>query len=194
MLTKFRDKYRIESPRLPGFDYSSEGAYFITICTKNKEKVFGNIIDGKLLNNKPSEICRAVWLDLPNYYPGCILDAFVIMPNHVHGIIIVDMTSSDDRPLVDHQVETIHELSLRAGRPSGRRERRQMLIPKMIGRFKMQTAKQINLLQNTSGKPVWQKNYYDRIIRDENELNRIRQYILDNPANWKEDNGNEDDW
>ncbi|MFH0854653.1 MAG: hypothetical protein V1891_04130, partial [bacterium] len=86
---KFKNKYRIKSTRLAEYDYSQNGAYFITICVKNREHLFGEIIDGKLLDNERSKICIACWLDLPNHYGNCILDAFVIMPNHAHLIIFI---------------------------------------------------------------------------------------------------------
>lgn len=177
---KFRNKYRIESTRLKGWDYSTHAAYFITICTKNREHFFGEIVGGELQETEQSKICQNVWDDLPNHYPHCILDAFVIMPNHVHGIIIIQ----DRIPIV----ETIHELSLQGEKSN--KFRRNMLVPKIIGRFKMQTAKKINLYQKTEGFPFWQKNYHDRIIRNEDELCRIREYIANNPLAWEWDRDN----
>ncbi|MCX6807641.1 MAG: hypothetical protein NTZ80_02465 [Patescibacteria group bacterium] len=96
---KFKNKYRIPSSRLREWDYSRDGAYFVTICTKNRERFFGEILDGRLAATRQMEICLSCWNDLPNHYANCILDAFVIMPDHVHGIIFID-----NKP-----VETIHE-------------------------------------------------------------------------------------
>lgn len=193
MAEKFLGKYRTESLRLKGWDYSEDGAYFITICTKNREPAFGEIKNGKLIETEQSKICESCWLDLPNHYPNCVLDAFVIMPNHVHGVVLIDnWRGGRDGNNVEaiHTVETIHELSLQTRtqiQPRTRKQRRQMMIPKIVGRFKMQVAKQINIFQNTSGQPFWQRDYYDHIVRDEDELSRIREYIWNNPANWRND-------
>lgn len=195
MPTKFKNKYRIESTRLVNFDYSSNGAYFITICTKDREFSFGDIENGKLQETEQSRICTDCWNDLPNHYPNCVLDEFIIMPNHVHGIIVIENNIDNVEtipvetiPVETIPVETIHELSLQCN--NDMKSRRQMLIPKIIGRFKMQSAKQINEFQNTSGLSFWQKGYYDRVIRNEKEFNRIRDYIVSNPLNWDGDGNN----
>jgi REP element-mobilizing transposase RayT len=158
---KFWKKYRTESTRLKEYDYSKNGAYFITICTKNREHFFGDIIDGKLLETKRSKICLACWLDLPNHYENCILDFFVIMPNHVHLIIFIE--NNDDKKYP---------------------------VSEIIRGFKTFTARKINDFQNTTGTPFWQSRFYDRIIRTEDELSRIRQYVQNNPANWENDRNN----
>ena len=110
-------------------------------------------------------IVGAFWKDLPSRYPNVELDAFVVMPNHVHGIIMIF-------------VGAIHELPL-----CQQTSRRRMLLPKIIGYIKMNTAKQINQLRNAHGVPVWQRNYYEHVIRNEESLNIIRQYIAENPVN-----------
>ena len=87
---KFQGKYRIESTRLKDYDYSRNGAYFVTICTKNSMHLFGSIVDQKLIPNRQAEVVTECWLGLPAHYTNCVLDKFIIMPNHVHGIIIID--------------------------------------------------------------------------------------------------------
>ena len=87
---KFQGKYRIESTRLKDYNYSRNGAYFVTICTKNSMQLFGSIVDQKLIPNRQAEVVTECWLDLPAHYTNCVLDKFIIMPNHVHGIIIID--------------------------------------------------------------------------------------------------------
>lgn len=87
MASRFRHKYRIESTRLKGYDYSEPGIYFTTICTKNREQLFGEIINGKISLSMIGRIASDCWFDLPNHYPNIILDEFIVMPNHVHGII-----------------------------------------------------------------------------------------------------------
>ena len=89
-IVKFKDKYRIDSTRLANWDYSKDGAYFITLCTNNREYYFGDIVNCELTDTNHSKISMECWLDLPNHYINCLLDKFVIMPNHVHGVIIID--------------------------------------------------------------------------------------------------------
>ena len=177
----FKNKFRIKSIRLPDWDYSSNGAYYITICTKNRECLFGKIVDGKMTLNDIGAIIKQCWYDLPNHYENCKLDEFVIMPDHVHGIIIID--NDHKFPIV---VEAIHELPLRKKQQlqQTRKSRRQMLIPKIIGRFKMQTTKSFHEIKHTSEK-LWQRDYFEHIIRNENELNHIREYIINNPLKWE---------
>ena len=88
-MTLYKNKYRIESTRLKNYDYSSNGAYFVTICTKNRQNFFGEITNGKLSNIKQTQIAKKCWFDLPNHYPNCVLDKFVIMPNHNKTIFII---------------------------------------------------------------------------------------------------------
>lgn len=170
--TKFHSKYRIKTTRLQNYDYSWDGAYFITICTKNREHFFGEIIDGLLQETESAKICRACWSDLPNHYPNCILDLFVIMPNHVHGIIFIK----------NFRIET--------GLKPVSTEPKQYSISEIIRGFKTFTARKINDFQNTQGISFWQSRFYDHIIRNDDALDRIRQYILDNHANWEKDRNN----
>jgi len=106
-MTLFKNKYRIESARLPGYDYSQYGAYFVTIVTHNRENFFGEIVNGKMLLNEIGKIVLHCWNDLPNHYENIILDEFVIMPNHVHGIIIItDKTDCNTR--IPHETAEKH--------------------------------------------------------------------------------------
>ncbi|MEW6526127.1 MAG: transposase [Spirochaetota bacterium] len=161
------------SIRLKGYDYSQIGAYFVTICTHNREFLFGNISDGKMILNDYGKIVEQCWYDLPNHYNNIELHEFVVMPNHFHGIISI--VTTDNTP-----VGAIHESPLQL-------QRRKMLLPKIIGRLKMNTAKQINIIRNTPGIPVWQRNYYEHIIRDDESFYRISKYIINNPINWEKD-------
>jgi REP element-mobilizing transposase RayT len=165
-MTLFKNKYRVESIRLPEYDYSQPGYYYITICTKNREYLFGNIIDDKMMLSAFGHLIKHHWRNIPNPHKNIRLDAFVVMPNHIHGIIVIEKSISQ------------------------RVKRRQMTLFKIIGKFKMNTAKKINQLRNTPSLSVWQRNYYEHIIRNKNELNRIRQYIKDNPINWGKDRNN----
>ena len=179
----FRNKYRIKSIRLEGWDYSADGYYSITICTKNRECVLGDIINGRTKLSIIGEIIFNNWHEIPNHFEDVILDEFVIMPNHLHGIIIVENNNN----FVKIPVETIHELSLP-------KHRRKMLIPTIIGKFKMQTAKSINTIRKTAGNPFWQRGYYEHIIRNERKLHIHRNYIINNPKNWESDKNNPRNW
>jgi len=157
------------SIRLKDYDYSQEGAYFITICTKNRECIFGRIVDGKMQLNKFGEIVRYTWFDLPNHNTNVELDQFIIMPNHIHGIIIITVgAGSEPAPTQKHGLFEI------------------------IRQFKTFSAKRINEIRNTPNLPVWQRNYYEHIIRTEDELHRIREYIINNPLQWQYDRENPD--
>jgi putative transposase len=153
MALRFRHKYRIESTRLKGYDYSRDGAYFVTICTKNKIQLFGEISSPKIKLSDIGQIVTDCWHNLQNHYPNIILDEFIVMPDHIHGIIII-------RNGPDNKFK--HGLS------------------EFIRAFKSFSSRRINELNMTiSG--IWQSRYYDRIIRSNNELNRIRLYIKNNP-------------
>ena len=165
------------SIRLRDFDYSSSGAYFISICTFGRECLFGEIVDGEMSMDDAGRIVESVWLGLSDRFPSVEPDAFVVMPNHVHAIIVVNASVG--------AVGAIHELPLQ-----DRNARRNMVLPKAIGYFKMNAAKQINTLRETPGVPVWQRNYHERIIRNEGELNGIREYIANNPRTWYDDEEN----
>jgi len=159
------------SIRLKEYDYSSEGAYFVTICAYKKEMYFND--------RQSAEIIQQGWNTLPDRYPTVRIDGFVIMQNHVHGIILI----ASDAP---NEVGAIHELPLRRDR----KDRRLMTLSKVVGYFKMNTSKQINKILQRPGCPIWQRNYYEHVIRNEDELTRVRQYIHDNPLNWETDEEN----
>jgi len=144
---------------------------------QNREYLFGEIKNGQMITNQNGNIVSNCWLDLVIHYEDIVLDTFVVMPNHFHGIIVI--TGKDDNGTVRAiHVGAIHELPL---------QRRKMLLSKIMGRFKMVTAKQINLSRNTPGVPVWQRNYYEHIIRNEESYNEIAKYICTNPLKWKDD-------
>jgi len=195
------------SIRLQGYDYSQNGAYFITLCTHNRECLFGQIQNGQMILNEYGKMVEQCWNNLSNHYDNIELDAYVIMPNHFHGIILItDNVDNVDnvraiRELPIHELPIhelprqrkhelpIHELP-RQQQKQRQQQRRKMLLPKIVGRFKMNSAKQINQMRNTPGISVWQRNYYEHIIRDEKSLENIRNYIINNPAKWQDDDYN----
>jgi putative transposase len=156
------------SIRLPDYDYSQPGAYFITIVTRGRECLFGEIKEGEMQLRNAGQIVWDVWNSLPARYPQIGLSTAQVMPNHFHGIINIHPTPVP--------VRAIHESPLQ--------ERRHMTLPLVVGYFKMNTAKRINKILGSEGVPVWQRNYYEHIIRNEAEYNRIHVYIESNPANW----------
>ena len=190
----YRNKYRINSLRLQGFDYSKDGAYFITICTRKREPFFGRIIKGKLQESEISKICRSCWLDLPKHYNNCILDEFIIMPDHVHGIIFLkndNPVGAGFKPAPFKPAPGFrHQHDYRAGlkpAPTGDTILKPYSISEIIRGFKTFTAKMINEHDNTLGRKFWQTRFYDHIIRNDDELIRIRKYIVNNPKQWEND-------
>ncbi|MCP4360168.1 MAG: transposase [Chloroflexi bacterium] len=160
-------KHHRRSIRLKGYDYTQAGAYFITICVKGGLCVLGDIIDEKIQLNEMGGIVQACWDDLPNHYSHVDLDAFAIMPNHIHGIIVLD---------TDH---------VGAGLKPAPAKRHG--LPEIVRALKTFSSRRINSLRDTTGTAFWQRNYYEQIIRNERHLTAIRQYILNNPINWKVD-------
>ena len=158
----------------------------------NRECLFGQIQNGQMILNEYGKIVEQCWNNLSNHYDNIELDAYVIMPNHFHGIIFI----TDNVDNVDN-VRAIRELPRqrqdelpRQQQKQRQQQRRKMLLPKIVGRFKMNSAKQINQMRNTPGISVWQRNYYEHIIRDEKSLENIRNYIINNPAKWQDDDYN----
>ncbi len=166
MATLFRGKYRVESARLRGWDYASDASYFVTICTKNKQHFFGKIIDGKMRLNALGEIVFDEWLRTSKVRPNVVLDEFIIMPNHVHGIIIIKYPVETTRRVVS----TLKSNS----------------IGSIIGQFKSIATKTIHQRYPQSHFS-WQPGFYDHIIRSERSWFFIREYISNNPANWATD-------
>ncbi|HHT9112849.1 MAG: transposase [Planctomycetes bacterium] len=183
---KFQGKYRIESTRLKDYDYSLNGAYFVTVCTKNSMHLFGSIVDQKLIPNRQAEVVTECWLGLPAHYTNCVLDKFIIMPNHVHGIIIIDNEIAETGLKLNN---TIVETGLKPVSTAGW-VTKPYSLSEIIRGFKTFSARRINEYQNTRGKAFWQSRFYDHIIRNREELKRIRQYIIENPLKWELEKNN----
>ena len=194
-------KYQRRSIRLKGYDYSQPGGYFVTIVAQNRDCLFGDIVEGEMRLSGAGRIVQHAWMDLPNHYPHVALDEFVIMPNHVHGIIVLTDTGrgrsvSGEIVLPDRyrdSMEPVPDLDQtcpytidKSTRPYKFRHG----LPEIVRAFKSFSARRINALRRTPGRPVWQRNYYERIIRDEAELKRIREYIRYNPTEWETDQEN----
>jgi len=167
------------SIRWRGHDYSSPGAYFVTGCERHKRHIFGEVIEGEMHLNSIGEIVAACWKWLGKNYSHVVLDEWVVMPNHMHGIIILtDVGAVREPPPGTHapaHVGAVREPPLR--KPLGR----------LIGAFKTASTNRINTVQNTHGSSVWQRDFHDRVIRDNDELEKIREYIRTNPLRWESD-------
>jgi putative transposase len=177
----YTGRRRKNSLRLGGYDYSQIGAYFVTMCTKDRDPLFGRTENELMQLSEFGEIASQCWKEIPERFPSVKLDEFTVMPDHLHGIIvIVDQASSMN--------ESVPGGAIRESPRTDRNNpvwRRRMLLPKIIGRFKQNSAKQINILHSTQGIPVWQRGYHDHIIHDAKSLCRIKQYIIANPCRWK---------
>jgi REP element-mobilizing transposase RayT len=169
------ERHHRRSIRLHGYDYSQAGAFFLTFCTQNRECLFGDVVDGKMQLNDAGKIVADEWLKIAEIRDDIELDEWIVMPNHFHGILTINNT-----------VGAIHESPLQMTIT----QRRNMTLPKLIGRFKMLSSKRINEMRDTPGIKLWQRNYYEHIIRKDDSLCRIREYILNNPLQWEMDREN----
>jgi putative transposase len=168
------------SIRLKGYVYSQPGYYFVMICVRNSTVPLSEIFDDRIQLTPFGFIIDQEWNNISAVYQNVQVDEYIIMPNHFHGILQIKA------PDTKNNVGAIHELPLRDVPPHNIPKRKQ-LLPKLIGRFKMCSAKRINQIIDLSGTPFWQRNYYDRIIRDAQELYNTRQYIQNNPLKWNQD-------
>ena len=151
------DIHHRRSIRLPGYDYSQPGAYFVTICIWQRQCLLGDIEQGNMLLNRYGEVVDFNWFNLMRVYPHIKLDSFVIMPNHIHGIILIKTR------------EQGHGLS------------------EVVRGLKTFSSSRINQLRRVSGIHVWQRGYYEHIIRDETTFAKIQEYIINNPYKWETD-------
>lgn len=177
------DQHHRRSIRLPASDYRWPGVYFVTICVKDRHCLFGEVVDGGMHLNAYGKIAEEEWLRTAHLRPHVRLDAYVIMPNHLHGIL--EIHDANRRDMTRH-VPTPNKMvpgePMRAfGKPVARS------LSSIIGAFKAAVTKRINRLWETSGASVWQPRFYEHIVRDAGDLDRIRRYIAENPAGWPED-------
>jgi len=226
------DIHHRRSIRLKGYDYTAGGYYFVTICTFQWECILGEVVKGEMRLNEYGEIVKHCWEEIPNHFKQVELDYNVVMPNHVHGIIIqmgtvggtdtgtANVGTTDAgathvgarhasplppqhaSPLPPQHASPLppqHASPLPPQHASPLPPQQPPTRPKgpesnslgaIIGSFKSAVTKRINKLRNTPGQIVWQRNYYERIIRNEKELYQIRQYIIDNPRKWELDREN----
>jgi REP element-mobilizing transposase RayT len=156
--------------RLPSYDYSQEGAYFITVCTLGRLCLFGDVIHDTVQPNECGQAVTDVWNLLSRHFPHVQTFAFVLMPNHVHGVLL------------------FQDVGEEAACPNHGRPRHG--LPDVVGAFKSYSARAVNRIRGTRGQPVWQRGYYDHVIRSESTLARIGEYIANNPLQWNLDHDN----
>ncbi|MDF1611530.1 transposase [Stygiobacter electus] len=169
-MSKFKNTFRIESTRLINWDYSTPWWYLVTINTKNHIEFFGKVVNDKMYLNELGKIVDKFWEEIPNHFKNVGLDYYVIMPNHIHGIIIINpIVETGYIPSQDKQSETPYMASLPLG--------------DIVGKFKAAVTRWA--YKNGYSNFKWQSRFYDRIIRNENELFNIRRYIEQNPLKWE---------
>ena len=170
--------------RLQDYDYSQPGSYFVTICTQGRKWLFGNVIDGEMHLNTVGTIAQSIWLTLPNRFPHIELDQYVIMPNHLHGIITIVGAQ-----LIAPAGGSGGAKADSIGRPHPAASTGAIncapTLGKMIRAYKAVATSQIR--STVKADFQWQRDYYEHIVRKDGDLDHIRQYIVDNPARWTED-------
>ena len=181
-MTLFNDKYRVESARLKGWDYTKSAAYYVTICTQGKENFFGKIENDIMNLSEVGEIVKEEWLKTELIRKYVYLDEFVVMPNHFHGIIMIinderDRNTSIQNETAHRAVSTNDLLSTAILQADS--------LGSIIGQFKSVCTKRIR--EKYNARFEWQERFFDRVIRDENEMNNIREYIHYNPVRWHTD-------
>jgi REP element-mobilizing transposase RayT len=204
----FKNKYRIQSTRLRDWDYSNAGLYFVTIVTKNRVCYFGNIENGDMHLNELGKIAKQCFEKIPEHFPFVMLDVFVIMPNHVHGIIIIDdrVKTKNGSPVVETQdLASPPPKPPKPPKPPTSPTSKFPPLPTFLQTAANQFGPQSrNLASIVRGYKIgvtkyarknnipfqWQSRYYDNIIGNEKSLDHIRQYIIQNPMNWDTDTEN----
>ncbi|HIJ88666.1 MAG TPA: hypothetical protein HPP97_13470 [Desulfuromonadales bacterium] len=186
------DLHHRHSIRLLNYDYAQAGAYFVTVCTWQRGCLFGEIVNGEMVLNEFGRVVDTVYCRLIEHFTNINLDEYSIMPNHFHAIILIqdNVGAKQDSPALpafDHRgTRAKHDntvLSPLHGTMPGS-------IGSIIQNFKSVTTRKINQIRTNPGCPVWQRNYYERVIRNEHELTRAREYIVNNPLKWELDREN----
>ncbi|MEI7662732.1 MAG: transposase [Bacteroidota bacterium] len=189
MSDKFQNKYRIPSARLQNWDYRSNGAYFITLCTRNREHYFGEITDAQFVWKPAGLLAEKYWLEIPQHFIFVELGSFVIMPDHIHGILILNHTETENyKSGIDRILEQPRDSSASAlkNKKMADISPKTGAISTIIRSYKSVVSKQAHLIPADFG---WQTRYYDHIIRDSKSFERIQNYIENNINSWDKDKG-----
>lgn len=173
-------KHHRRSIRLKDYDYSQAGAYFVTICAQDRAHLFGTVVDGDMRLNDAGRVVEQCWRDIPVHFPQVELDAFVIMPNHVHGIVVITVGAENLPPLPPENLP-----------PPPAQQSQKSFSPTLgsvVRGFKIGVT--LWFRANTAVSTIWQRNFYEHIIRNERSRDHIREYIANNPARWSFDREN----
>ncbi|WP_028295363.1 transposase [Olivibacter sitiensis] len=184
MADLYKDRYRIPSARASWWDYGANATYFVTICTKDRVPFFGEVVDGFVRLSEIGEFVERSWKEIPNHFPFVILDEFVVMPNHVHGIVVIDKQHGEGTGTVETQ-----DFASLQNRNTGKKTINKFgpqskNLASIIRGFKIGVTKSARLIHADF---AWQPRYHDRILRDQPEHERIVSYIQGNPTNWEQD-------
>ena len=183
--------YNRRSIRFKGYDYTQAGLYFITICCQNRACLFGEIENGKMMLNDAGAIANDCWLNIPNHFPNAILHEYVIMPNHVHGIIELvgannhSPVSELHSPKTNHHSPNIPVIGDNRVKNVSPLRSPSKTVGSVVRGFKIGVTKWMR--QNTDTFYIWQRNYWEHIIRDDISYENISQYIINNPTKWNND-------
>jgi putative transposase len=176
------ERHGRRSTRLPAYDYTQPGAYAVTVSTQDGAQLFGQILDGEMQLNMYGQIVQDCWSEIPAHFSHVALDMFTVMPNHAHGIIVIEERTRDGG---HHRRGTACRAPTEEfGKPV------RGSLPTIVRSFKSAATRSINDLRGKPGERLWQRGYYERVIRNEQELNRFRNYILENPLKWHLDREN----
>ncbi len=207
---KYKGKYRIDSTRLPAWSYASNAGYFITICTDGKKCFFGEIVQGEMQRSPIGEIAHKLWYEIPNHFSNCQIDSFCVMPNHIHGILVINQTQEDAMNRRTREEDAMNSRTREEDAMNSRTREEDAMnrvstrgviqrggvtglfnpmlsknsLSKIIRWYKGRCSFEINQIYEGFG---WQERFHDNIIRDEFALDQIRQYIINNPINWEHD-------
>ena len=199
-MDKFKNKYRIPSARLQTWDYGSNGSYFITICTKNRQHFFGAISNDEMQLNEMGKLAEQYWVEIPNHFPFIVLGNFVVMPNHIHGILIINKPDANNANVVPVETpklgvstttvnvatnETTATNRTIKSKTGGKNEKWK---PETIGVIINQYKRVVTInTRKIHADFEWQPRFHDHIIRNAESFERIQNYIANNPQNWKDD-------
>ena len=187
-MNQYHSQHHRRSIRLKGYDYSQTGYYFITLCTRDRQCWFGEVKNGKMYLNSIGSIVAKEWLNSAQIRQEIELDEWIVMPNHFHAIVIIhnEINENLGRTSENH-IQGEHFGNIQGASLAPLRLRKPRSLSTLISGFKAVVTKRINEIRQVSGVSIWQRNYYEHIIRDELSLYNIRKYILENPLSWSED-------
>jgi REP element-mobilizing transposase RayT len=195
-------KHHRRSVRLKGYDYAQPGAYFVTICVRDRKCLLGKIINDQVQKSEYGRVAESFWAQIPVRFPNVSIDVFVVMPNHIHAIVMIHgptRRGAVTAPLggVTPPLRQDGALGgvtppLRQGGASGgvTAPLRRPTLGQVVAYYKYETTKQINQVRGTPGCPFWQRGFYDHVVRNERDLNAVREYVANNPLKWALDRDN----